>query len=98
MRRPTHPEIGGWFTDVDGSLFEVVATDADRATIEVQYFDGAVEEFDFDTWEAMELRHAEPPDDWSGALELDRDDYGVDLDNPMEAEPMNVLDVIDRDY
>ena len=41
------PGIGG------GSLFEVVAFDDDDGTIEIQYFDGTVEEMDIEDWEAQ---------------------------------------------
>ena len=41
-----HPTIGAWYQLDGGELFEVVAYDADDGTIEIQYFDGTVEEME----------------------------------------------------
>ena len=45
------PGIGDWYRLDSGSLFEVVAFDADDGTIEIQYFDGTVEEMDVEDWD-----------------------------------------------
>jgi len=47
------PGIGDWYRLNGGSLFEVVALDDDDGTIEIQYFDGTVEELDIEDWEAQ---------------------------------------------
>ena len=39
--------------------FLVTAIDDDAGTIEIQYFDGTVEELDFDSWEEMAMQAAE---------------------------------------
>ena len=44
------PGIGDWYRLDSGSLFEVVAYDDDDGTIEIQYFDGTVEEMDIEDW------------------------------------------------
>ena len=46
----TYPTIGKWFKRPDGTLFEVVAVDEDDETIEIQLFDGTIDEVDIDTW------------------------------------------------
>jgi len=74
------PRIGDWYADRQGTLFEVVAIDPDDGTLEVQYFDGTVEELDADSWEEMRPKPTEPPEDWSGSMDVEREDYGVDLD------------------
>ena len=62
----------------NGNTFEVVAADADDDTIEVQYFDGTVEEFDLDDWEAQrangDIEASEAPDDWSGSVDFEGED------------------------
>ena len=69
------PEIGKWYQDaVEDVLFEVVAVDEDSSTIEVQFEDGEVAEFDFDTWLQMILLSAEAPEDWRVPFELSGDD------------------------
>lgn len=89
------PRIGDWYQSINGDKFEIVALDEDEATLEIQHYDGAVEEIDFDTWEEMELISIEPPEDWSGSYDLERDDYGVDLELTGPTEHMNPFDEID---
>ena len=47
------PEIGAWYRVRGGDSFEVVAIDEDDGTIEVQYFDGTVEEMEREDWDAQ---------------------------------------------
>jgi hypothetical protein len=72
------PEIGSWYRVSGGESFEVVALDEDDGTIEVQYFDGTVEEMDLEDWGvrhcAGEIEEAEAPDDWSGSVDVDSED------------------------
>jgi hypothetical protein len=74
------PRIGDWYKNVYGDTFEIVAIDRDDGTLEIQYFDGTIEELDLDTWQELPVEPAEPPEDWSGSLDIEREDYGVDLD------------------
>ena len=90
------PRIGDWYADPQGQLFEVVAIDPDDATVEVQYFDGTVEELDTDSWEEMRPRPSEPPEDWSGSMDMEREDYGVDMDDNDRGLWANPLDELDR--
>jgi len=48
------PEIGNWYQPMDGLLFKIIALDSDDDTIEIQYLDDSIEEFDFDSWDRME--------------------------------------------
>ena len=72
------PEVGEWYRLRGGNSFEIVAIDDDDGTIEVQYFDGTVEEFDLDDWQAQrangELEDAEAPEDWSGSVDVEGED------------------------
>lgn len=77
-----YPRIGDWYQTSDGNTLEVVAYDPDELTIEVQFYDGAVEEYDLDTWNDLTLEVAAPPEDWSGSMDLSQEDYGVDRDTP----------------
>lgn len=71
------PNIGAWYRLDSGEAFEVVAYDADDGTVEIQYFDGTVEEMDIEDWEAhgeeRRLEEVEPPEDWSGSVDVDSD-------------------------
>lgn len=76
----THPipTIGDWYRFGNGDLFEVVAIDAEEGTIELQYFDGTVEEMDFEdwasNWQDREIEAAAAPEDWSGSVDMDAED------------------------
>jgi hypothetical protein len=52
------PTIGNWYRIQGGDSFEVVAIDDDDGTIELQYFDGTVEEMDIEDWQARRKRRA----------------------------------------
>jgi len=71
------PNIGAWYRLDSGEAFEVVACDTDDGTIEIQYFDGTVEELDIEDWELhaeeRRLEEVEPPEDWSGSFDVDSD-------------------------
>lgn len=68
------PSIGEWYRHIGGDSFEVVAFDEDDGTIEIQYFDGTVEEMDTEDWESQwadrALETAEPPEDWTGSVDV----------------------------
>jgi hypothetical protein len=69
------PGIGDWYRLTGGELFEVVALDEDDGTIEIQYFDGTIEEMDVedwnDQWDDGALESAEAPEDWSGSVDVE---------------------------
>jgi hypothetical protein len=78
-----YPLIGKWFRRPNGALFEVVAFDEGDGTVEVQFFDGTLDEFDIDAWPNMLLREVSAPEDWSGSVDMDPDDYvGDDEEYP----------------
>ena len=85
MKNHPLPAIGKWYLDnADRQLFEIVAIDDEDDTIEIQYFDGSIEELDLELWNEMELTSAAPPEDWSGPFDdLEADDM-ADPDTPVE--------------
>ena len=72
------PIVGNWYRNLEDQIdFEVVALDEDAQTVEIQYFEGEVEELDLDSWYDLVLEPIEPPDDWSGPFDdLEPDDLG----------------------
>src|SRR3979490_188370 len=82
------PAIGDWYRLSGGALFEVVALDDHDGTIEIQYFDGTVEEMDIEDWETQwedgALEAAEAPEDWSGSVDVEPTDEvrGSGSDSP----------------
>ena len=90
------PAIGDWYEAPGGVRCEVIAVDDDEGTIDIQHFDGTVEELDFDAWEEGGFRSADPPEDYSGSLDIEREDYGVDLDRAVAQDWADPLDYLDQ--
>lgn len=68
------PEIGRWYYSPTGSLFEVVAVDDNDGTIEIQYFDGTLDETGPEEWLTMRVEAAQAPEDWSGSVDINTED------------------------
>lgn len=90
------PGIGDWYQSPGGVRFEVVAVDDEDGSIDIQHFDGTVEELDFDAWEESEYQPADPPEDYSGSLDIEREDYGMDLDRAAVQDWSDPLDFLDQ--
>jgi hypothetical protein len=84
MAKPA-PVIGQWYRRPGGDSFEVVAIDRDDHTIEIQYFDGTVEELEIEEWVGDDIVSTQPPEDWTGSLDVEPED----TENEYEAEPGN---------
>lgn len=84
--------VGSWFSTIDGDNLKVVAYDPEEGGIEVQFYDGTIEEYDLDDWEELQARPIAPPEDWAGSYDVASDDYGVDLDRPAGDSHINPLD------
>ena len=69
------PTIGKWFRRPDGTLLEVVAVDEGDGTIEIQFFDGTIDEIEIDAWRDQLVIEVAAPEDWSGSVDMDPDDY-----------------------
>ena len=90
-----YPTIGNWFRRPNGSLFEVVAVDEDDGTVEIQQFDGTIGEFDIENWPQMLLVEVSAPEDWSGSVDMDPEDYVGKKDSEMPSgfhDPLAFLD------
>ena len=101
------PVIGNWYRIQGSERFEVVAFDEDDGTIELQYFDGTIEEMDIEDWhaerEAGSLEEVEAPEDWSGSVDVDPEEdeprgalgYGEDDDRRQSANRLEGLDLFE---
>ena len=70
-----YPQIGQWFRRPNGAMLEVVAIDEQESTIEIQLFDGTIDEVDLESWPELLLLAVNPPEDWSGSVDMDPEDY-----------------------
>jgi hypothetical protein len=93
MGNRLQPVVGQWYSHRDkGDLFQVVATDDDTGTIEIQEFDGALDEFDLSEWHQLAIEAAEQPEDWSGPVDdVEPDEFGyTDLnEEPAQVDPLD---------
>jgi hypothetical protein len=84
------PEIGAWYRLRGGESFEIVAIDEDDRTIEMQSFDGTVEEMDLEDWATQrasgEIEDAEAPEDWSGSVDVDSEDDAPSPNSGLEGD------------
>lgn len=83
MTAQIEPVVSQWYRHLDkGQQFYVTALDEKEGTVEVQHFDGDVEEMDLDDWHALALDPIEPPEDWTGPMDdVERDDLGYSETN-----------------
>ena len=88
-----------------GEIFQVVALDENSGTIELQEFDGGIDEVDLDEWHQLTIDAAAQPEDWGGPLDdVEPDEFGyTDLDegvrpvNPVETATMTWEQVVEED-
>jgi hypothetical protein len=84
------PEIGAWYRIRGGESFEIVAIDEDDRTIEMQSFDGTVEEMDLEDWGTQrasgEIEDAQAPEDWSGSVDVDSEDDAPSPNSGLEGD------------
>ncbi len=100
MTTITDPVIGRWYKDFENNLtFKVVAIDTKDETIDVQYANGDLGEYDNDAWYASTFDYIEDPEDWSAPFdELELDDLGyTDTDRHARAdsEDLDISDFLD---
>ena len=97
MPSETDPIVGNWYQRLDkGQEFQVVAVDEETGLVEMQHFDGDLEEMDLDTWCELEILPIEEPENWSGPVDVgEMDDLtGTEVtDTPPEdwTEPLDEI-------
>ena len=91
-----YPVIGHWYRRSNGSLFEVVAIDEQDATVDLQYFDGTIDEIDFDRWATLFLESVGAPEDWSGSVDMDPEDFTGETNGELPLGWHDPLEFIDQ--
>ena len=76
MTSEADPIIDEWYHCLEkAQKFKVTALDEHTATVEIQYFDGNVDELDLDSWYGLDIERIEPPEDWTGPMDnIEKDD------------------------
>lgn len=88
------PEIGAWYHyPAKLQKFMVTAVDDHAATVEIQYFDGTIDEIELNTWYVLNIERVEAPEDWTGPIDnIEKDDLnpvGTEMQREDWAEPYN---------
>ena len=87
MANMLEPVAGQWYRHLDkGGMFQVVDANAEEGWVEIQSFDGEIEQLSDEDWRAIKIEACEPPEDWTGPYDdIERDDLGY-TDTEMTAE------------
>lgn len=91
-----YPIIGQWFRRPGGTLFEVVAIDDDDQTVEIQQFDGTIDEIEIENWPELLLTEISAPEDWSGSVDMDPVDFVSKNNGDMPVGYQNPLAFLDK--
>jgi hypothetical protein len=87
MDEPMTPEIGQWYLQRDkGEMFRVTAYDESTHSVEIQTFDGDVDEIEEEAWNELPLERSGEPEDWTGPLD------GIDVDELKSDTEMTAAD------
>ena len=81
MPNELDPRIDQWYAHIDkGQPFYVTAINEEEATIDIQSFDGDLEEISLDEWRELVIELSEEPEDCRGALDItDEDELVTEL-------------------
>ncbi|UCC15431.1 MAG: hypothetical protein JSW21_05755 [Gammaproteobacteria bacterium] len=90
------PIIGDWYKKPTGELFEVVAIDHSDGGIEIQDFDGTIEEVESEAWFVSAFVRAAPPEDFSGSLDMEAEDTGLETGVAGHKEWTDPLEYLDK--
>lgn len=86
MANEFDPVVENWYLHLDkGQRFEVVAVDDERGVVELQHYDGDVEEVSREEWAEMDIELSEAPQNWSGSVDVaEIDDLGTEVTDTSE--------------
>ena len=81
MLNELDPQIDQWYAHLDkGQRFYITAINDDGDAIEIQHFDGDIEEISMDEWCELEIELSEEPENWAGAYDIaEKDDLGTGI-------------------
>ena len=79
MPNELDPCIDQWYAHLDkGQRFYVTNVNEEQDTVELQHFDGDIEEIGLDEWRSLKIELSEEPENWAGALDIaENDDLGT---------------------
>ncbi len=96
MTTVADPIVGSWYKDLENSFkFKVINVDDKNDSIEVQYLNGDIGEYDQESWYSSTFDYIEDPEDWSAPFDdIEDDDLGY-TDPDDHRRNMNDVDIED---
>jgi hypothetical protein len=76
----------------------VVAVDEEDGTVDLQFFDGTIDEVDLEVWPNLLIEAVGAPEDWSGSVDMDPEDYSGEDDGELPLgwhDPLEMLEKVD---
>lgn len=83
----TIPVVGQWYrpSSSKGQLFEVISIDDQYSNIEIQFFDGNIDQLELESWLEMDINLEDAPENWYGAIDVpELDDLGSSITDTSE--------------
>ncbi len=81
------PEVGGWYRRLDRPQpFQVVAYDDGGDTVDIEYFDGTLDEWPISHWQSLPIERCAPPEDWTGPFDNVEEDEPERFERPAPRE------------
>ena len=79
MPNELDPIIDQWYAHLDkGQRFFVVAINDEEKTVDIQHFDGEIQELSMNEWRNLQIELSVEPENWTGALDIaEQDDLGT---------------------
>ncbi len=81
MPNELDPICDQWYAHLDkGQRFFVAALDEDADIVEIQHFDGDLEEISLEEWRLWDIELSVAPENWAGPLDVGNvDDLGTEV-------------------
>ena len=79
MPNELDPIIDQWYAHLDkGQRFFVVAINEEENTVDIQQFDGDLQELSMNEWRDLKIELSVEAENWTGALDIaEQDDLGT---------------------
>jgi hypothetical protein len=97
MSENTIPIEGNWYKSLDtGKTLSVVTFDEDESIVEIQYYNGKLEEIEIEEWDDLSLELIDQPEDYiddAGNLDEDNMHYEMDdMDSDQWGDPLTEIE------
>lgn len=89
--------IGAWYRRLDRDQpFQVVACDVQGGTVDVEYYDGTIDEWPMAHWRGLEIVPCEQPQDSSGPFDTRIDGMAPEDDDTAGGSALDLDEAVSR--